>query len=112
MPSPPVILSAVMSPNVMATGEPVTVLTTWTGDPKTGVSHQWRQSTARIRGATAPTYTPTGAEVALNCMVTIDNGYGTAIANAIFTTTVPVDDDEVEGGDFSSDFSSDFSGGE
>jgi hypothetical protein len=85
MPSPPVITSAAISPNVVATEEPIIATVVWTGSPQLGVTYQWRLGNSAIRGQTAPQYIPDGTEVALNCVVTIDNGYGTAIAIAIIT---------------------------
>lgn len=108
MPSAPAITAVSLQPNVVATDEPVTVVVTWTGDPLIGVSYQWRQGVAFIPGQRAATYVPNGTEVSLNCLVQINNGYGTATAVAIIDTVetpeTPADDE----GDFSSDFSSDF----
>jgi hypothetical protein len=99
MPSPPVITSIAISPNVVATEEPIIVTVVWTGSPQLGVTYQWRLGNTPIRGQTAPQYIPDGTEVALNCVVTIDNGYGTAIAIAIITADTE-DTSDFEAEDF------------
>lgn len=112
MTAPPAVVSLRLSPNTAATGETVSVMLEWTGDPKFGVFYQWRQGLFPIAGATAAAYLIAGNEVDLNCLVTIDNGIGTAIAVAIFTNEL-IEAPEVPEGpesDFSDDFSDDFGG--
>jgi hypothetical protein len=109
--SPPAIVSAVINPTVIATDELLTVFVDWTGDPKVGVTYQWRQSTTRIRGETGPSYMPDGTETSVNCIVTIDNGFGTAIAIALQEARPPVDPEDPEDDitEFSDEFSDEFS---
>lgn len=105
MPSAPIIATVALQPNVVATDEPVTVAVVWDGDPKVGLAFQWRDGLRLIRNQTAGTYTPSGAEASLNCLVTIDNGFGTATAVAIVTAITPPDGEttDFDGDDFDPD---------
>jgi hypothetical protein len=113
MPSAPVIATIGLSPNIVATGETVSVALTWLGDTPARVTYQWRDGETLIRGQTAGAYVPNGTEIALNCVVEADSGFGTAIAVALITEITDGEDPEEpsSGSDFSSEFSSEFSGG-
>jgi hypothetical protein len=106
--SPPRIVSAVINPPVVATDEQMTVFVDWTGSPKMGERYQWRQGTALMRGEIGQSYTPNGTEVAVNCVVTIDNGYGAAIAIALPAERPDAPADEGGNDEFSDDFSDEF----
>lgn len=109
MPSAPVIASISANPNTVATGETVAVVLTWAGDTPARVTYQWRDGETLLRGETNGTYTPTGTEAALNCVVEADSGFGTAIAVAV--VGLATGEEPETGGDFSTEFSSEFSGG-
>ena len=91
VPAAPVITALTLSPTEIAAGTEMTALVTWTGYPVQGVSFQWRLGETPIAGATTPTYTPAEVYADLNCLVTIDNGRGTATSATVFAT-VPEED--------------------
>ena len=70
-------------------GEPVAVTVTWTGFPTSGVAYQWRLGSTAIKGERSSTYTPSARPEDLNCLVTIDNGRGTAMSATTFVTFAP-----------------------
>jgi hypothetical protein len=105
----PTILSVTLSPAYVTVGVPMAVVVSWTGFPEQGVNYQWRRGSTPIRGAIRSVYTPDGSYTDLNCLITIDNGIGSAISASLYPTAAPAPDvDEDDGGAFSGDFSSDF----
>lgn len=94
VPAAPVITSVTTSPTTLTVGTEITAMVTWTGFPREGIAYQWRNDMTPIEGATTPTYTPTELLSALNCLVTIDNGRGTATGASPFVT-IPDPDDEL-----------------
>lgn len=78
VPAPPRITAVTLSPTTINSGVPILALVEWTGFPMLGVRYQWRRSGVAIRGETSAVHTPTGAWTDLDCLVTIDNGRGTA----------------------------------
>lgn len=93
--SAPVILSVTLDPTTITANSTIRAVVEWEGFPHDGVAYQWRRASRPIAGETAATYRPTEAWPDLNCLVTIDNGRGTAISASAFAT-LPDDDDEVE----------------
>lgn len=63
---------------------------TWTGSPAPGFAYQWRRGGADIAGATAASYTATGADVGLTLAVrvTASNASGSASATSAATAAV------------------------
>ena len=127
MPAAPTILSVTLSASEVTVGDAVTVAVVWTGDPQATPTFQWRDGSTIIEGATAGTFAPSEAYEALNCLVAVDNGEGSAISITVpisvaeIPTDPPIDPDpgpdpdpdpDPEDGDFSDDFlSTDFDGG-
>lgn len=80
MPTPaaPSITSVTLSPTTLTVGVPITAVVTWTGYPQTGVAYRWRRGPTPIADAASEIFVPTEQWADLNCLVTIDNGRGTA----------------------------------
>jgi hypothetical protein len=89
VPSEPVITSVTLTPDEITVGTPIVAAVVWTGYPVQGVVFEWRRGTSLI--ATGAVYTPTEAWADLNCVVTIDNGRGTATSASVYAT-LPEDD--------------------
>lgn len=102
---PPVILSAHIAPEAVVSGDTVSVVVDWDAAPKIGARFQWRQGLTPIAGQTQDTFEVIGDEIDLNCLITIDNGIGTAITVAIFAGgVIPPPSGDFDPDDFTSDF--------
>lgn len=89
VPAAPVITAITLSTDAADAGDPIQVSVTWTGFPTRGVSYQWRLGSTPIRGETAAVYTPPDRPEDLNCLITIDNGRGTAMSASLYVTFGP-----------------------
>lgn len=83
-PAPPRITSITLNPTTVSIGVPITAIVAWTGFPQMGIAYQWRRGSTAISGQTNPSHTPTGQWLDLNCLVTIDNGRGTATGASLY----------------------------
>jgi hypothetical protein len=108
--APPVITSITLMPSTVTVDVPITANVVWTGFPQTGVRYQWRLAATAIAGATAASYTPSAESAVLNCLVTIDNGRGTATGASDYATIPDIPEPEPGAGPlaFSSGFDEGF----
>lgn len=85
----PKIINVELSPLPIRANEPVSVIVTWEGEPREGESYQWRRGTRPLIGQVGQTFVPPDLWGDLNCVVRVNNGYGTAVSISDFATTAP-----------------------